>query len=40
MHQQVLNAKPGTYVLACFMSTRDGREHTRLGMVRTIHVVK
>jgi hypothetical protein len=40
MHQQVLNAKPGTYVLACFMGTQDGREHTRLGMVRTIHVVK
>ncbi|MGZ4298121.1 MAG: hypothetical protein ACXVE4_12755 [Solirubrobacteraceae bacterium] len=40
MHQQVLNAKPGTYVLACFMGTQDGREHTRLGMVRTIQVVK
>ena len=40
MHQQVLNAKPGTYVLACFMGTQDGREHTRLGMVRTIRVVK
>jgi hypothetical protein len=40
MHQQVLNAKPGTYVLACFMGTQDGREHTRLGMVRTINVVK
>src|SRR6185437_14826785 len=40
MHQQVLNAKPGTYVLACFMGTQDGREHTRLGMVRTIQVVR
>jgi hypothetical protein len=40
MHQQALNAKPGTYVLACFMGTQDGREHTRLGMVRTIQVVK
>lgn len=40
MHQQVLNAKPGTYVLACFMGTQDGREHTRLGMVRTVKVVK
>lgn len=40
MHQQVLNAQPGTYVLACFMSTQDGREHTRLGMVRTVRVVK
>ena len=40
MHQQVLTSKPGTYVLACFMGTQDGREHTRLGMVRTIQVVK
>jgi plastocyanin len=40
MHQQVLNAKPGTYVLACFMSTQDGREHTALGMERTITIVK
>lgn len=40
MHQQVLSAKPGTYVLACFMGTQDGREHTALGMVRTIKVVK
>lgn len=40
MHQQVLASKPGTYVLACFMGTQDGREHTRLGMVRTIQVVK
>lgn len=40
MHQQVLNTKPGMYVLACFMGTQDGREHTRLGMVRTVKVVK
>jgi hypothetical protein len=40
MHQQVLKAKPGTYVLACFMGTQDGREHTRLGMVRTVQVTK
>lgn len=40
MHQQVLNLKPGIYVLACFMSTQDGREHTALGMERTIKVVK
>jgi hypothetical protein len=40
MHQQILNAKRGTYVLACFMGTQDGREHTRLGMVRTVQVVK
>lgn len=40
MHQQVLTAKPGYYVLACFMGTQDGREHTRLGMVKTIRVTK
>jgi hypothetical protein len=40
MHQQVLNAKPGYYVLACFMNTQDGRVHTQLGMERTIKVVK
>ena len=40
MHQQVLNVKPGIYVLACFMSTQDGREHTALGMERTISVLK
>jgi hypothetical protein len=40
MHQQVLKAKPGIYVLACFMSTQDGREHTALGMERTIQIVK
>ena len=38
MHQQVLKAKRGYYVLACFMGTQDGREHTRLGMVRTVQV--
>jgi hypothetical protein len=40
MQQQVINAKPGTYVLVCFMSTQDGREHSRLGMERTIQIVK
>lgn len=40
MHQQVLNAKPGFYVLACFMNTQDGRVHTQLGMERVIHIVK
>jgi hypothetical protein len=40
MQQQVISAKPGTYVLACFMSTQDGREHTRLGMYRTIQITK
>lgn len=40
MQQEVINAKPGIYVLACFMNTQDGREHTRLGMVRMIKIVK
>ncbi len=40
MQQQVLHAKPGYYVEACFMDTQDGREHTQLGMLRLIRVVK
>lgn len=38
--QLTINAKPGTYVLVCFMPTQDKREHTRLGMLRIIKVVK
>jgi hypothetical protein len=40
VQQFVLQTKPGWYVEACFMDTQDGREHTRLGMERLIHVVK
>jgi hypothetical protein len=40
LQQLVVNDKPGIYVLACFMNTQDGREHTQLGMERTIRVVK
>lgn len=40
MQQTVLHAKPGYYVEACFMDTQDGREHTQLGMERTIRIVK
>jgi hypothetical protein len=40
MQQQVLNAKPGYYVQACFMDTQDGREHTQLGMERVIRIAK
>jgi hypothetical protein len=40
LQQQVLNAKPGYYVEACFMTTGDGREHTQLGMERLVKVVK
>ena len=36
--QQVVHVRPGYWVLACFQSTQDGREHTRLGMVRVIHI--
>jgi hypothetical protein len=38
--QLVVHSKPGYWVLACFMDTQDGREHTRLGMERVIHIVK
>lgn len=40
MQQAVLNAKPGYYVELCFMDTQDHREHTQLGMMRLIRVVK
>ena len=40
MQQQVITAKPGIYVLACFMNTQDGREYTQLGMERTIRITK
>ena len=40
MQQQVLSAKPGYYVQACFMDTQDGREHTQLGMERVIRIAK
>ena len=40
VQQFVLDVKPGWYVIACFMDTQDGREHTRLGMERLIHIVK
>jgi hypothetical protein len=38
--QETITAKPGFYVLACFMDTQDGREHTRLGMEKLIKIVK
>jgi hypothetical protein len=40
MQQQILNAKPGYYVQACFMATQDGREHTQLGMERLVRIAK
>jgi len=39
LQQQVLNAKPGYYVEACFVDTQDHREHTEVGMLRVIRVV-
>ena len=36
--QERLNLRRGTYVLACFMDTQDGREHTKLGMERIVRV--
>jgi hypothetical protein len=36
--QQVINNRPGHWVLACFMDTQDGREHTQLGMERVIRI--
>ncbi len=38
--QEIVTAKPGIYVQACFMDTQDGRNHTRLGMERIIKIVK
>ena len=38
--QQVVRNRPGSWVLACFMDTQDGREHTQLGMERVIRIVK
>lgn len=40
MQQEILNAKPGYYVQACFMDTQDGREHTQLGMERLVRIAK
>jgi hypothetical protein len=38
--QQVVRNRPGFWVLACFMDTQDGREHTQLGMERVIRIVR
>jgi hypothetical protein len=38
--QEMITAKPGIYVEACFMNTQDGREHTQLGMERIIKITK
>jgi hypothetical protein len=38
--QQTITARPGVYVLVCFMETQDKRDHTRLGMERIIRISK
>ena len=38
--ESVVTQQPGFWVIACFMDTQDGREHTTLGMERIIHIVK
>jgi hypothetical protein len=38
--QLTVHAQPGYWVLACFMNTQDGREHTMLGMERIIHITR
>jgi hypothetical protein len=38
--QLTVRATPGYYVLACFMDTQDGREHTALGMEKVIRIVR
>jgi hypothetical protein len=35
-----IGQRPGFWVIACFMNTQDGREHTQLGMERVIHISK
>jgi hypothetical protein len=38
--ESVVSQTPGYWVIACFMDTQDGREHTTLGMEKVIHIVK
>ena len=38
--QEAISAKPGVYVIACFMDTQDHREHTQLGMEKIIRITK
>lgn len=40
VQQELITEQPGIYVLACIMRTQDGREHTQLGMERTIQIVR
>jgi len=36
--QVVIGQHPGYWVIACFMDTQDGREHTTLGMEKVIQI--
>jgi hypothetical protein len=38
--QEVITAKPGFYVLVCFMDTQDHRNHAVLGMDRVIEITR
>jgi hypothetical protein len=38
IQQLVLHVHKGYWVLACFMDTQDGREHTTLGMEKVIRI--
>jgi hypothetical protein len=38
IQEQPVATPPGIYVLACFMASQDGSEHTKLGMIKTIDV--
>jgi hypothetical protein len=38
--QETITARPGYYVLVCFMDTQDGREHSTLGMEKVIKIAK
>jgi hypothetical protein len=40
IQQELINERPGIYVLACILRTQDGREQTQLGMERTIRIVR
>ncbi len=40
VQQELINERPGIYVLASILRTQDGREQTQLGMERTIRIVR
>ena len=40
VQQELINERPGVYVLASILRTQDGREQTQLGMERTIQIVR